>query len=728
MVKRSRIFEEDRSGFAFREVFTPTREGPLGRWPSKPHPPGKGGPSINQTPPPPVLSPVNTAAPVASGTLTVGSTLSCTNGTWTNSPTGYAYQWLRNGANISGATSSTYVTVTADGGTSIRCTVTATNAHGSGSATSNTLAIAAGGASSVWSAADAAANAMTLSNGGLTVANPAGANMSIRGTISKTSGKLYIEFLGVVTADNMMFGLASSGFNIVSYLGSSNYSAGQNYSTNQVSSGFTSNYSTTQYPLSGDVWAMAVDFGAGSIWFGHNNVWLNSSNPATASLPMFSFVPATVGALFPAITFTATTGETWTLQPTPASQHYLPPPGFQAWDGGPVTPPASSVWSASDAAANAMTLSNGGLTVAATTSVWQSVRGTISHTSGKYYLEFLVSNTPSSNTTGIGIADASFVPTSYVGSSNYSGGSSNSGGVTLISPSGFVDNTSSGYNAVPTLNDVFQVAVDLTAGSFWYGKNNTWFASGNPVTGITPLFSIVSPALGLPFFPALSLNSSTSGVWTLQPTAASQHYLPPPGFQAWDGGPVTPAASSVWSAADASANAMTLSNGGLTFTGTITGNRSIRNSVSKTSGKLYVEFLANNTTGNVYIGLASAGFVASNNLGSSNYSGGIWPDGTNAVSTGFASLYTSTTYPANADVWALAVDFSAGYIWFSRNGVWVSPGNPATGVSPAMTFVPATVGALFAGVTTAGIGESWTLQPTAASQKYAPPSGFSPWG
>ena len=48
--------------------------------------------------------------------------------------------------------------------------------------------------------------------------------------------------------------------------------------------------------------------------------------------------------------------------PTAASQKYLPPPGFQAWDGGPVTPRAS-VWSASDAAANAMTLSNGGLTV-----------------------------------------------------------------------------------------------------------------------------------------------------------------------------------------------------------------------------------------------------------------------------------------------------------------------------------------------------------------------------
>ena len=42
--KRRRLFEEDTSGFAFREVFTPLREGPLPpRRPGEPRPPGKGG-------------------------------------------------------------------------------------------------------------------------------------------------------------------------------------------------------------------------------------------------------------------------------------------------------------------------------------------------------------------------------------------------------------------------------------------------------------------------------------------------------------------------------------------------------------------------------------------------------------------------------------------------------------------------------------------------------------
>jgi hypothetical protein len=75
--------------------------------------------------------------PVISGTTTVGSSLSTTNGSWTGSPTpSYAYQWKRGGTNISGATSSTYLLVTADLAAMITVTVTATNASGSASATS----------------------------------------------------------------------------------------------------------------------------------------------------------------------------------------------------------------------------------------------------------------------------------------------------------------------------------------------------------------------------------------------------------------------------------------------------------------------------------------------------------------------------------------------------------------------------------------------------------------
>lgn len=83
-----------------------------------------------------VSAPVNTALPSLSGTLNIGQLLTTTNGTWTNSPTSFTYQWKRNGVAIGGATLATYTTTMADVGQTLTCTVTATNAGGSTQATS----------------------------------------------------------------------------------------------------------------------------------------------------------------------------------------------------------------------------------------------------------------------------------------------------------------------------------------------------------------------------------------------------------------------------------------------------------------------------------------------------------------------------------------------------------------------------------------------------------------
>lgn len=84
--------------------------------------------------------PVNTVAPVISGSTSLNSLLSCTTGTWTGTaPITYAYQWKRNGNDIIGATSSLYTIQVADSAAAITCTVTATDVNGSAAATSNTI-------------------------------------------------------------------------------------------------------------------------------------------------------------------------------------------------------------------------------------------------------------------------------------------------------------------------------------------------------------------------------------------------------------------------------------------------------------------------------------------------------------------------------------------------------------------------------------------------------------
>ena len=90
--------------------------------------------AVAAAPPP---APTNTGAPAVSGTAEEGQTLASSTGTWTGSPTSYAYQWeacdaLGEGClAVSGATSSRYKLGSGNVGGAMRVVVTASNGGGS---------------------------------------------------------------------------------------------------------------------------------------------------------------------------------------------------------------------------------------------------------------------------------------------------------------------------------------------------------------------------------------------------------------------------------------------------------------------------------------------------------------------------------------------------------------------------------------------------------------------
>ena len=94
------------------------------------------------------VAPAVTTEPQITGTLVVGASLTASTGVWSNTPTGYAYQWVRcpvsGGASdgsdctvVASATTNTYALTAADVGFRLRVKVTATNADGSATSASN---------------------------------------------------------------------------------------------------------------------------------------------------------------------------------------------------------------------------------------------------------------------------------------------------------------------------------------------------------------------------------------------------------------------------------------------------------------------------------------------------------------------------------------------------------------------------------------------------------------
>jgi hypothetical protein len=191
-----------------------------------------------------------------------------------------------------------------------------------------------------------------------------------------------------------------------------------------------------------------------------------------------------------------------------------------------------------------------------------------------------------------------------------------------------------------------------------------------------------------------------------------------------------------WSTTDATAGSFTLTNGNRDVQAGQTMWQTVRATKSQSAGKWYVEYHPITNVQFGMIGFADSGFVATGGgqyyLGTSNYSVGLSTGGVQYLSSGFSA--GSGAVPESlldvGEVWQLAIDFTDGKIWLGKDNTWLGSGDPAAGSNPAVNFTPATVGALFPGVSQFGVTEGGKVRiaATTSQQTYTPPSGFTAWG
>lgn len=144
--------------------------------------------------------------------------------------------------------------------------------------------------------------------------------------------------------------------------------------------------------------------------------------------------------------------------------------------------------------------------------------------SGKYYFEVGLSGTL--NDIEIGVAGATETIAYFTGDGNINFQAyrvANSSGANYFHPTG----SSANYDAALTMGDIVMIAVDLTNGKLWAGKNGIWFFNADPVAATFPYLIAVTtykPCIGSYPNGAIVMGKFTANALT---------YTPPTGFSAW---------------------------------------------------------------------------------------------------------------------------------------------------------------------------------------------------
>lgn len=179
-----------------------------------------------------------------------------------------------------------------------------------------------------------------------------------------------------------------------------------------------------------------------------------------------------------------------------------------------------STWNPSDAGSG-FSFSNANRTASVTPSTggYRLVRGTASHSNGKWYFEDTVGAITDSGVR-VGIAASSLPLSNYVGQT--------AAGYGLNSAFGYLYNNGgviavlSGFN----VSDVVGVAVDLTNNKIYFSVNGAW--GGNPSAGTGGI--AIAPGA---YFPAADGGGNFTATHTINTGKTAFANAAPSGFAAW---------------------------------------------------------------------------------------------------------------------------------------------------------------------------------------------------
>ena len=175
---------------------------------------------------------------------------------------------------------------------------------------------------------------------------------------------------------------------------------------------------------------------------------------------------------------------------------------------------------------------------------------------------------------------------------------------------------------------------------------------------------------------------------------------------------------------------VTYSDADATITATATGEKTVRSTAAKSSGKWYAEMSASllatggiNSVADTWWGVAANASAYPGNTGTS----GIGVTGSRAPLQDAlsATLSTSTLGYASgsARILMIAVDFDAKKLWFGADGAWLASGDPAAGTGASASGWSSTP-TWYITFRPYFNGDAATLQ---GARNYAVPTGFSRW-